>query len=683
MLFIIFAPNKPILKRMKQLQQTILMLCCLMLGPLTAWADGDPNTIVFQETFANNPNQGGRDGNFSGGSSNPNFDITGWTGSTATKIYGAHECIRFGTTSANGVLTTPEISLDGASYALLTFSAAGWADSKATVINTLTITSNAGFELSGDNVISELEKKVWNDYTVLIKVTDANATLQLTFTGKRGFLDDVVVRKISIIPAPSLPDDFTFFPNTTEEKASKHVTLAPVNYTVAYYTTDGSTPSSTNGTEALQTTGVPIHGTTTVKAIAYVGDMVSEVVTKTYTQGNTVNGISAFCNLADGTEARIFLADDGSHETRVLYYDETRHQLFVRENTKSLCVDFGNTATFSPTPQYNQHIGGWIVGKKMTDNGMPKLVATDNTTTDFLAIANPVTESQTEPVEIAASDLSSYPADWVAVKEQRVGTDLAVTDRYGTGAYDGALADLSGIVIPDGSTEQIAPITQNSIPGVIYVVDESQTFTSPATDIANATVRLKRTLNKEYWNTFVVPFDIPDMNASILEYTGSDGNTMHFTATTSIEAGTPYLVKPTDGNIIDQMYSDVTLTAQAAKSVAFGDYKFVGTYSPKQLATDKTELFLTTDGKLGYPTSVSESTLKGMRAYFQVPANANVALFMDGEPTGIAEVRGKMEEGRGEVYDLQGRKANSQFSIFNSQLKKGLYIVNGKKLIIQ
>ena len=72
-----------------------------------------------------------------------------------------------------------------------------------------------------------------------------------------------------------------------------------------------------------------------------------------------------------------------------------------------------------------------------------------------------------------------------------------------------------------------------------------------------------------------------------------------------------------------------------------------------------------------------------MRAYFQVPANANVALFMDGEPTGIAEVRGKMEEGRGEVYDLQGRKANSQFSIFNSQLKKGLYIVNGKKLIIQ
>ena len=662
---------------MKQLQHMILMLCCLMLSPLTAWADDDPNPIVFQETFANNPNKGGRDGNFNEGSSKPNFDNAGWTGDNSTKIYGAHECIRFGTGDTNGVLTTPEISLDGASYAVLTFSAAGWADTKTTVINTLPITANAGFELSGDNVMSELEKKVWNDYTVLIKVTDANAALQLTFTGKRGFLDDVVVKKITTIPTPSLPDDFLFFPNTTEEKASKHVMLSPVNYTVAYYTTDGSTPSSTNGTEALQTTGVPIHGTTTVKAIAYVGTMQSEVVTRTYTQGNTVNGISAFCDLADGTEARIFLADDASHETRVLYYDETRHQLFVRENTKSLCVDFGNMTTFSPTPQYNQHIGGWIVGKKATDNGLPKLIATDNTSTAFLAIADPVTEKQTAPVEIAASELSSYPADWVAVKEQRVGTDLAVIDRFGTGAYDGALTDLSGIVIPDGSTQQIAPITQNSIPGVVYVLDESQEFTSPTTDIDNATVRLKRTLSKDYWNTFAVPFEISGANAfdaNIREFDSVEGNTMVFKAASKIEAGVPYLIKPSE-DIVNPTYSNVTLSYQPAKGIVRGDYRFVATYVPKELATDKTELFLTTDGKLGYPTSASEATLKGMRAYIQAPASANVALFVDGEGTitGIEEIDNSQLT-IDNVYNLNGQRV--------TQPRKGLFIVNGKKLII-
>ena len=76
--------------------------------------------------------------------------------------------------------TTPAITLDGASYALLTFSAAGWADKSTSVINTLTITANAGFELSGDNVIAELEKMVWNEYTVLIKVNTSD-DLQLTF----------------------------------------------------------------------------------------------------------------------------------------------------------------------------------------------------------------------------------------------------------------------------------------------------------------------------------------------------------------------------------------------------------------------------------------------------------------------------------------------------------------------
>ena len=194
----------------------ILMLCCLMLSPLTAWADGDPNAIVFQETFDKTTGTGGRDGLFSGniGSSTIKYDSESWV--SADKCGGANQCVKFGTGSANGILTTPEISLDGASYALLTFSAAGWGDSNK---NKLAVTANAGFELSGDNNITELVNEEWEEYSVLIRVT-TGTSLQLTFTGKRGFLDDVVVRKITTIPTPTLPDDFLFFPNTTEEKAA-------------------------------------------------------------------------------------------------------------------------------------------------------------------------------------------------------------------------------------------------------------------------------------------------------------------------------------------------------------------------------------------------------------------------------------------------------------------------------
>ena len=38
---------------------------------------------------------------------------------------------------------------------------------------------------------------------------------------------------------------------------------------------------------------------------------------------------------------------------------------------------------------------------------------------------------------------------------------------------------------------------------------------------------------------------------------------------------------------------------------------------------------------------------------------------------------------RGDVYDLSGRKVNSQLSTLNSQLKKGVYIVGGKRILVR
>ena len=669
---------------MKQIRLTILMLCCLMAGHMTAWAD-DPNEIVFQETFDKNPNKGGRDGDFNAGSSGVIFDRTGWTGDNNSKIYGAHECIKFGTGDTNGVLTTPEIALDGASYALLTFNAAGWADTKTSVINTLTITANEGFELSGDNVIAELEKKVWNEYTVLIKVNTSD-DLQLTFTGKRGFLDDVVVRKITTVPAPTLPDNFTFFPNTTEAKASKNIVLTPVNYTVAYYTTDNSTPSKTNGTEVLQTTSIPIHGTTTVKAIAYVGDMQSEVVTKTYTQGNTVSSIANFKALDNDTEVRLYLADDAN--ARVLHGHDNK--MYLRDNTGTICLDFGTTATFNPAPAHNQHVAGWIVGRKEMDatTGMLKLVATENTTTDFLAMAAPVTEPATQPTTITPDgegifDFSQNIGDWVTASNVRVDRNASIENAFGTERVANKfeynqLVDVSGIVLScddPGADTRVAPISYDGIKPVVYVIDENEEFVSPASDVEHATIRMKRTLSKDYWNTFVVPFDITSFEGEIREYSSLEGKTMVFTKTEEMRVGIPYLVKP-NADIADPVFDDVTLSSMHATSVnKGGDYYFKGTYGPYNLKTDKSHMFLTTSGQLAYPQDYDHRQLKGMRAYIEM-LNGTPApsMTIEGDATGISEVQGAGLTVNG-YYDLQGRKVQNP--------GKGLYIVNGKKVIIQ
>ena len=54
----------------------------------------------------------------------------------------------------------------------------------------------------------------------------------------------------------------------------------------------------------------------------------------------------------------------------------------------------------------------------------------------------------------------------------------------------------------------------------------------------------------------------------------------------------------------------------------------------------------------------------------------------ESQTSGIEDVRGKKEETKSGVYDLQGRRVK-EFGIRNSELKKGLYIVNGKKVVIK
>ena len=641
-----------------------MLLCCLAITQ-GAWAIND---VVFTETFDTNNGTGGKDSKYDGNiaSSTAKFDNEGWEitlVSNNKKVYGAYQCVKFGDGSNNGTLTTPSIT-PGATYALLTFSAAGWGDTKT---NTLTITATGGIGLTGDTDIT-LENEEWLDYSVLIN-TNGASNFKITFTGKRGFLDDVVVRRVDIVEAPTLPTSDTFWPNTTET-ATKSITLSPASFTSIRYTTNGATPTTTTGTLVTASSTITLSATTTIKAIAYIGTIASEVTTRTYTLGTTnVNSISAFNALSENTEARLFLSADKN--ARVLHGQDGK--MYLRDNTGTLCMDFGTTATFNPAPQHNQHVAGWIVGKKQTVNGLPKLVATSNTNTNHLALAAPVTEAATAPKAIGNSDINSNVGDWVTVANVRNnGTPITVS-----GIYTGALVDVSGIITASNS---ITPVDYADIKPIVYVIDEDEAFVSPGADITGATVRLKRTLKEGIWNTFCVPMDLAisgDMAGKYRQCNSISGNVMTFGEASSIEAGKPYLVKP-DADIANKTFTNVTLSATPAANVtqAGSGLAFIGTYSPKELATDKTEQFLTASGKLAYPSSSANATLKGMRAYFYVPKGTEARVSIEGEETtALTLVNSEKRIVNSEVYDLQGRKVANP--------TKGMYIANGQKVIIK
>lgn len=650
---------------MKERHTQKLLLGLLFLIGQTAWADDGVEHIAFRETFNSTEGTGGHDGGADGnvGQSKIFFDQDGWT---TEHCGGADQCVKFGTANEDGVLTTPPIILLGKTGEIF-FDAVGWNSGK----RELRVTANEGVTLSGDTYIPQLPDHCrWHHRYYVSFTLETADYLQITFTGRRGFIDEIeVTETVTAVNAPTLPDEYLFWPNT-DEAPTTNITLVPPYGTTVYYTTDGTEPSKTNGSIATLTTNFKITGTTTVKARAYYETVTSDLVTKTYTVGETVNSIAAFKEMDEGSEVRLYIAENAN--ARVLHGEDGK--MYLRDKTGTLCMDFGTTATFNPAPQHGQHVAGWIIGKKQTENGLSKLVATSNTNTNYLVLAAPIKEPDVSPIPIDKNlDINKYIGDWVTADNLRNGGTFNID-----GIYDDALVDVSGILTGENT---ILPVGYADIKPVVYVIDENEVFVSPDADIQQATVRLKRVLTAYQWNTLCVPFDIANLNADIREYEEIDGTTMKFKSADYIMAGKPYLVMP-NADIENPVYSEVTLSATPAQSVTDGDYSFVGIYSPKELSTDKTQLFLTTSGKLAYPSSTATATMRGMRAYFQVPSGAYARLYIDDIEDGLtpAFFQG---EGDGAIYDLSGRKmVNGQSSMVNG-LKKGLYIHNGKKFLVK
>lgn len=147
---------------------------------------------VFNETFSQCTGTGGHTdgGNFDNGSQNGSVEgKTDESWSTITTTYPANGCGRIGSGSNSGTLSTT-INLRG--NATLTFSAAGW---KGNDTNTIAVTAD-GATLSGDTNIT-LTNAEWHNYTV--NITGVTDEVTLTFTGKRGFLDDIKVSEPATI----------------------------------------------------------------------------------------------------------------------------------------------------------------------------------------------------------------------------------------------------------------------------------------------------------------------------------------------------------------------------------------------------------------------------------------------------------------------------------------------------
>lgn len=269
----------------------------------------------------------------------------------------------------------------------------------------------------------------------------------------------------------------------------------------------------------------------------------------------------------------------------------------------------------------------------------------------------------------------------------------SISNAYGEDDINNGTGYCTSIILSNGSSFTVKVGGSTCYVSKIEILPLSAPITleEDATDtdtkIANNNgktldVALTRTLVANKWNTFCVPFETKitgtALEGATVKAVGTiEGNVINLVDATKIEAGVPYLVMPTTGDIVNPTFKSVTITEISAKEAGNTDYKFVGTYSPKTITETEfgTIWGVTAEGKLAKINA--KTTMKGLRAYFVFPTSAAAAkLNFDGETTDINNIETNATV-NGKVYNLNGQYVGNSLN----GLKKGIYVVNGKKVI--
>lgn len=230
-------------------------------------------------------------------------------------------------------------------------------------------------------------------------------------------------------------------------------------------------------------------------------------------------------------------------------------------------------------------------------------------------------------------------------------------------------------------------VLQTEFPYPLTISEDDDNDDLPALTATDVT--LLRTFKGGMWNTLCLPFALTaeqvktilgdEAKVAALSTVDADNEIVKFeTIDTGIEAGKPYLVMPTADVNSEINLTGIDIVGGKGQEAGQNGYTFRGTLKPVPFsAGDKTIFFVSADNKLSNPNK--DGSLLSLRAYFDVPEGAGDAKFEVDDPTGIKNVvvNGETLNARTGIYDLQGRK------VFESSLAKGIYIINGKKVVLK
>ena len=307
-------------------------------------------------------------------------------------------------------------------------------------------------------------------------------------------------------------------------------------------------------------------------------------------------------------------------------------------------------------------------------------------------VTKPSGTSYTVPTTSQIVDLQGTGITSVTVSDSKPNRLFIIknTDTEPAGAtniikYDGSKYEADNIVLVDN---------QDFFTPVEFTVENIEfTYTQPATSADGS----------KGWGTIMLPFDVEKVTANgteikwftssidtgkqfwLKEFSGNEGSTVNFAFASKMKANTPYIIAlPGDkwgssfdlsGKVIKFIGSKEKISPTTRSAISTNDYRFIG--NTKSVSETKFyELNSTGDA---FKLQESAKTVNAFRAYFKPDifdqSVTSLPIGSEGGATGILDVRSKTNYGNDEYYDLQGHRVLYP--------KKGVYIQNGKKIIVK
>lgn len=417
-----------------------------------------------------------------------------------------------------------------------------------------------------------------------------------------------------------------------------------------------------------------------------------------FQKGNTNYTIDALYD-----ESKLTCTSNGRGATiEKSYYDEASAVLTITVKGNDFSVNPSNVHTYKvqfakPQPVITEYENDLVV--TINDQSMPSQPATiqlikeiDGTTS--LALNNFALGSGVEAIPVGNIKLTNLEIVDGKIQTTQTITITAGDNPEAIGPFLGEIpVTVNATIGADNKMEAVIDIPFTSMGMIIKVTfAETQTYTdgqalSLNTGLTN--IAYNRTF-PEGWSTVCLPFATPavafgDNATSVQEFVSADESGLNFAEVENLEANKPYLIYFAEAKETPT-YFGTEITSTTPVSVTKGDYTFVGSYDAVMSMSGKYGI-ATVDDVQKIILGGANSTLKATRAYFtkkgEQPAQVRINLFgMGGDgTTGIDQIVNGGAQTY-DVYTLQGVQVLKGAASLNG-LQKGIYIVNGKKVVIK